>query len=216
LKPSSPYILISRVNALPGKLSILTEQIAAHDAASANKHATFTAVDTDTVLELTALDKLSQLDEILAARVAMEKSVQHLLACDWRHEVREHIEDVVPGKNCLSDSAMIELRTIEVKPTAYKEYRQWRQRTIYEAVKDREEIDDFRAYHSVLSTEPGVLFLVGFSCDPDKYRLVYDNDRYRAILREAGDRYIVQGLGGLQTTMFRRVAVEQTEQRVSA
>ncbi len=55
-------------------------------------------------------------------------------------------------------------------------------------VRDNAEIDVFLAYHSLVSSQPGVMFISGFSCRVQDYRAVFESDQYRKIVREAGEK----------------------------
>ncbi|MGW7342673.1 hypothetical protein [Streptomyces sp. NPDC054854] len=66
-------------------------------------------------------------------------------------------------------------------------------------MRTADEVEVFEAYHSVLSTEPGVMFVSGFSCDPAEYTAVFTSPRYQEIVRQAGDRFIAVGERGLYT-----------------
>lgn len=86
------------------------------------------------------------------------------------------------------------------------EYRQWREKTIFDVVRNADEVQAFLAYHSVVSGQPGVMFISGFSADPENYNAVFASDRYRQIVQEAGDRYITGGANGLYTRTYRAFA----------
>lgn len=160
----------------------------------------------DVMLDLTAFERLEQLDEILASRREFEAEASGLLRGDWRRQILTHVEDVKPGTGPLPASPGLELRHIEVPPPVYPEYRDWRARTIFPAVKKRSEVEQFLAYHSVVSGAPGVMFIVGFSCDDADYTQVYETPEYREILRQAGGSFIAGGLSGLDTRIYHRLS----------
>lgn len=155
-------------------------------------------------MELTAFESLGDLSAVLAERVELERAVMPWIAGEWRHEILVHVEDVVPGGRSITDAPMVEMRHIEVPPPLYAEYRVWRERTIYRAVRGRPEIESFYSYQSVVSTTPGVMFVVGFSGDPTPYWEIYRTPEYLAILEEAGSRFIAQGPSGLQCKTYGR------------
>jgi hypothetical protein len=194
----------------------VAKQLSRRDRAGVRGHATFVSLQDDEVMELTAFGSLEELPGVLAARADAERGVVPWIAGEWRHEILNHVEDVMPGADPISGSPMIEMRHIEVPPPVYAEYRAWRERTIYEAVRGRPEIDDFRSYQSVLSTEPGVMFVVGFSGDPVLYSEVYRTAEYQEILRQAGNRYIAQGLSGLKCRIYGRPDVVERMERPAA
>ncbi|TWA60613.1 hypothetical protein FBZ84_114194 [Azospirillum baldaniorum] len=213
---SATYLLHSRVPVAPGAKFPVGAQLARRDREGGHGHATFVALAGDEVMELTAFASLAELPAVLAVRTEAERGVAPWLTGEWRHEILGHVEDVIAAPQAITAAPMVEMRHIEVPPPVYAEYRQWRERTIYEAVRQRSEIDDFRSYQSVLSTEPGVMFVVGFSAEPARYAEVYRTQQYQEILREAGSRYIAQGLSGLRCTLYARPQVAEELDRRAA
>ncbi len=201
---SAAYLLHSRIQASPGlKLRVAT-QISRRDREGVQGHATFVSLTDDEVMELTSFENLEQLSSVLVARIEMERGVSAWLATEWRHEILGYVEDVVPGPGAISNSPMVEMRHIEVPPPVYSEYRMWRQQSIFNAVKGRPEIDDFRAYQSVLSVEPGVTFVVGFSGDSESYSEIYKTPEYQEFFRESSSRYMAQGIASLKRKIYAR------------
>lgn len=204
---SASYLLRSRIAVSPAHALTVGETMARRDRADGRAHATFVALDQDEVLELTAFEALSDLPSVLADRADAERSVTPWLTGEWRHDILGHVEDVIGGPGAITAAPMVEMRHIEVPPPVYPEYRGWREQTIYQAVRNRPEIDCFRSYQSVLSTQPGVMFVVGFSAETEAYWDVYRTPEYRAILDQAGSRYIANGLSGLECKTYARPAV---------
>jgi hypothetical protein len=213
---SATYLLRSRVLALPGRKLQAAGRLSSRDRDGERSHAAFAAFDGDEIMELTAFRNLDELPAVMAERAEAERGLTSWLAGEWRHDILGYVEDVIPGHGGITKSPMVEMRHIEVNPALYSEYRTWREQTIYLSVRGREEIDDFRSYHSVLSTNPGVMFIVGFSSEPERYREVYKTSEYLNILKEAGSRYIVQGLDGLECKIYGRPHVFKTGQAEAA
>ena len=159
----------------------------------------------DRIVELIALDGFAALPAVLAARDRFATEVAPWLASDWHAQLLAHAEDLTPGPERLPRSPGLELRHIEVPLRVHAEYLTWRRATLFPEVAGRPEIDEFTAYHSVLSTRPGVTFVVGFSAEPAAYLALYQTAAYREVLRQAGSRYIAGGLGALHTELFERV-----------
>lgn len=93
---------------------------------------------------------------------------------------------------------------MEVPPIKNAIYRAWREETIFGVVRENPEVEIFLAYHSVISMQPGVMFISGFSCDPVVYQAIFNSEKYQKIVRQAGDTYITGGPGGLYTKVYQR------------
>ena len=212
---SAQYLLYSYAEvAAPHQLAVAS-RLAGRDRDGPWGHASFAALEGHAVMELTALVSLDDLPGVLSERADVERAVASRMAGEWHHAVLAHVEDLVPGRDAITASPMVEMRRIEVPPPVYGDYRDWRERTIYAALRDRAEIDDFRSYQSVISTEPGVMFVVGFSGDPQAYQAIYQTPTYRGILNEAGARYIAGGLAGLDCRSFARPTLLASQGRAS-
>jgi hypothetical protein len=135
-----------------------------------------------------------------------ERLLTGYLAGDYHRQLLAHVETALDRGVALTGSAYLQLRYIEVPHRVHADYLLWRERTIFKHVRSQELIDSFHAYHTSLSTEPGVLFFSGFSCAPGDYLACFDNEAYKAIVREAGDRYIAGGAAGLHTKIYERLS----------
>jgi hypothetical protein len=98
----------------------------------------------------------------------------------------------------------LQLRRIEVPPRALEEYYDWRRGTIFAHVTGRSEVESFSAYHSVLSTEPGVLFVAQFSCSVESYLASFRTPEYDEFVKYAGARFIAGGPSSLHTSLWTR------------
>ncbi|MNV86891.1 hypothetical protein D3C71_1809580 [compost metagenome] len=101
----------------------------------------------------------------------------------------------------------MQLRHVEVRPARHAAYRAWREETIFQVVRDNTEVEVFLAYHSLVSSQPGVMFISGFSGSVQDYRAVFENEKYGEIVRQAGDQYITGGPGGLYTRIYQRASL---------
>ena len=133
----------------------------------------------------------------------MAASIAPALVGDFRRQVVDFVEAPKDTDAPLPSTPYIQLRHVEVKPQMYEAYREWRERTIFDVVRTHDEIEVFLAYHSLLSTEPGVLFLSGFRVDPKEYLAVFASPAYQEIVKQAGDTYITDR--GLYTRIYARV-----------
>lgn len=117
---------------------------------------------------------------------------------------RQYVEAPKPTNSLLPDTDYIQLRHVEVPPQRMQAYRQWREETIFDVVRGNDEVDTFLAYHSLISGQPGVMFIAGFSGDPAAYQQVFSSSRYKDIVQQAGTSYITGGSDGLYTRLYVR------------
>lgn len=164
-----------------------------------------TGLNDTRLMELLAFDRLDDLPALAEAWAAPMAELAPWLAADWRRQVLTYVESVKPTDDPLPRTPYVQMRHVEVKPPVHKDYRAWRERTIYQVVRRSAEVETFLAYHSVLSTEPGVMFISGFSVAPEDYQKVFATEEYGEIVRQAGDTYITGGTGGLYTRIYRRI-----------
>ncbi|MDF2690771.1 MAG: hypothetical protein K0S29_626 [Gammaproteobacteria bacterium] len=130
--------------------------------------------------------------------------INPLLMSDWRRQVLELKETVKAQNQPLPNTASIQLRYIEVPLRVYEDYLSWRRQTIFEHVKKEADIKSFCAYHSLLSTQPGVMFISGFDCDEQQYLSGFSKASYQEIVKQAGQKYIAGGERGLYTTIYHK------------
>jgi hypothetical protein len=175
-------------------------------AAAADKdRALYRCLEANTLLELRAL---TGLDEIAAADADFEpqwNTVGPYAAGDFRRQALRFVEAPKEPGTALPVTPYVQLRYVEVKPTAYEAYRAWREATVFDVIRDAEEVESFSTYHTVVSTQPGVLFLSGFSCAPEQYQRPFSSDSFTEMVQQAGDRYFTGGPGGLQTRCYERI-----------
>ena len=127
------------------------------------------------------------------------------LKSDWRRQIVGHVEDVRTHLGGLEASRYLQIRYIEVPRSAHDAYLEWREQTIFKHVRGQDEIESFIAYHTQLSAKPGVVFLAGFSCAPERYLASFSTPHYLDIVRQAGDKYIFGGQQGLSTKVYERL-----------
>ncbi|WJZ02945.1 hypothetical protein [Corynebacterium freiburgense] len=172
---------------------------------SSSSVALFASNDKETLLEIRAHDGWSNLEESVDATKHLWDVLAPYAAGDFRREILTLVEEPKPTNIPLPESAHLELRYVEVLPRKYQAYLKWREKTIFDVVRESPQITTFSAYHTVFSTRPGVLFLSGFDCEIDEYTKVFTSDRYRKIVQAAGDNYITGGNQGLATRIYTRV-----------
>ncbi len=199
------YILFSQINISPNHYDEVIETW--HQIFDSDKHKYILYINDEynNLLMITTSEKSSDVfDEINSSGIIeFEKNICEHMYSDWRHQILIHEDSIIPFDISSPLSPFLQLRHIEVPLRVYPQYLAWRKGTIFEHVKQQDEIDYFLSYHSVLSTEPGVMFLSGFSCAPDDYLNLFNNEKYKKIVQEAGHKYISGGKKGLYTSLYR-------------
>ncbi|GHB06730.1 hypothetical protein ACIQRS_16120 [Streptomyces termitum] len=165
----------------------------------------YRGLDGTSLLEFTPL---SALTDVEALRPDWQRQFEELAPFaegDFSRELLGFVEAPKPTELALPRTRYIQMRHVEVKPAQYAAYRDWREATIFDVVRNHDDVQVFLAYHSVLSSEPGVMFVSGFDCPPERYNTAFTSSRYQEIVRQAGDRYITGGDRGLYTKFYERV-----------
>jgi hypothetical protein len=158
------------------------------------------------LLALIALEGLSDVEEAVRLNKQLALAMEPYLASDIHQQVIELVEVVKPSATPLPTSQKLQLRYIEVPLSVRKSYFEWREHTIFDVVRNAPRIESFSAYQTLLSTQPGVLFLSAFGGDSVSYsKDVFETERYKNIVKEAGSRYIAGGVNGLYTRVYARI-----------
>ena len=165
------------------------------------------AEDTNIFVELIAVPDINCSVKSFLESINNEftKSASHLLSSDWHRQLIEVVEEVKPQGALLPQGSYIQLRYIEVPMSVYNDYLVWREKTIFEHVKKHSEIKSFVAYHTAISTQPGVLFVSSFDISESEYLACFAKPEYREIVRQAGSKYIAGGEKCLYTQTFNKV-----------
>jgi hypothetical protein len=165
----------------------------------------YRSTEDSSLLELTPLTDPAEIGKLQNRWRDLSTTLAPSLIGDFRRQVLEFVEGPKWTEALLPCTPYIQLRHVEVRPSAYNAYRSWRDRTIFEVVRRSPEVAVFLAYHSLLSTEPGVMFVSGFSCKPEQYSKVFSSPEYQEIVRQAGATYITGGERGLYTKIYARI-----------
>lgn len=197
-----PNLLISRFSVHPGSAAALIEDL--QDTPDAR---VFEAMNGEEVLELRALPAEQSLAVLSGGLKPQVSVLAPYLTGDIRRELLEFVEAPKPTMGLLPETPFVQLRHVEVKPNQMQAYLDWRERTIFDVVRTHDEIEVFQAYHSVISAQPGVMFISGFSGSTEAYDAVFTSERYRKIVRQAGDAYITGGSEGLYTKIYRNTSM---------
>ncbi|EJE9730181.1 TPA: hypothetical protein ACWV6T_005228 [Salmonella enterica subsp. enterica serovar Muenchen] len=201
---SAKYVLITR---FPLKNHTDTEQFKALQNSADKKYFLSDEPGINELLELRAFDNIAAIVPYEAElETAFHTFAKHL-AGDVRRELVKFVEAPIDSANPLPETEYIQLRHVEVPAENYNQYRHWREETIFNVVRDnKDKITSFGAYHSLISGQPGVMFISAFTGDKDAYRAAFTNERYQTIIQQAGDNYITGGNEGLYTRFYRSIS----------
>ncbi|MFD4376446.1 hypothetical protein [Streptomyces sp. NPDC058486] len=205
---SSTLLVLNEVAAAPGRADhVLAEWAALNGKEPVAGRALYRSLDDDNLLEITPVADPAELAGLNAGWRKLWDSVSEDLVTDFRRHLLEFVEAPKDTAEPVPTTPYVQLRHIEVKPKEYAAYREWRENTIFEVVRGAAEVEVFLAYHSLVSSEPGVMFVSGFSAEPAAYQAVFTSPKYQDIVQQAGDRYIVGGESGLYTRVYKRADV---------
>lgn len=204
---SARHLLITEVTPTKGATEALVSSWAAlPKPEQVSQREIYIAQDSSTVLEILALSNLQSVSDLKTFWHNSWSNLGQYLASDFARQILEFVEAPKDCSQSIPVTPYLQLRHVEVPPVAYEDYRAWRERTIFDVVRAASEVEVFLAYHSLISGEPGVMFLSGFSGEVDDYTKVFKSDRYQQIVREAGTQFITGGEKGLYTKIYRRVS----------
>lgn len=157
-------------------------------------------------LEMIAFESIADIEQLIGLKDSFSSSqLPPLMVSDWHQQIFEIVDAVKPCKELLPETNKLQLRYIEVPLSVHADYLQWREDTIFEVVRNAPAIECFLAYHTLLSTQPGVMFFSGFEGDTYKYmQEIFKTPKYNKIVQEAGSKYIAGGENGLYTRVYLR------------
>ncbi|MEI7114231.1 hypothetical protein HP437_24110 [Serratia marcescens] len=201
---SAKYVLITR---FPLKDNIDKSQF--KSLANSNTGKYFVS-DEQNINELLELRAFASVEEIAAQESELESafhSFSAVLAGDVRRELVKFVEAPIDSADDIPATEYVQLRHVEVPAENYSQYRHWREETIFNVVRDnKDKITSFGAYHSLISGQPGVMFISAFNGNKEAYKEAFTNARYQTIIQQAGDSYITGGNDGLYTRIYRSVS----------
>ncbi|MFC5428881.1 hypothetical protein ACFPTO_08730 [Paraburkholderia denitrificans] len=161
--------------------------------------------DPQRFLELIALPAVEAVFFVLEGRQDFARNMRNNMASDWHQQVLALVNEVKPGEAPLPQAEKLQLRYIEVPLSVQDEYLAWRKSTIFDVVRNATRVSSFAAYHTLLSMQPGVMFLSAFEGDTVSYsKDIFETERYQEIVKQAGSRFIAGGENGLYTRVFVR------------
>ncbi|WP_327285446.1 MULTISPECIES: hypothetical protein [unclassified Streptomyces] len=205
---SATLLVLNEVSVAPGRVDqVLAEWSRLNQKEPVAGRALYVSVDDGNVLEITPVKDIAELNGLNAGWHKLWESVSDDLVTDFRRHLLEFVEAPKDTTDPVPQTPYVQLRYIEVKPSTYAAYREWRENTIFDVVRRSDEVKTFLAYHSLISSQPGVMFVSGFECEPAQYQAVFTSPEYQEIVQQAGDRYIVGGESGLYTRVYKRADV---------
>ena len=204
---SAQFIMITEIDVTSGTTQEVVEKWRSiTPAEDVLQRVFYRSTDDETVLEIVALNSLNVQGSLLSYFDTTTEAVRDFLKSDFRRQLLSFVEAPRKTDGLLPSTQFLQLRHVEVLPPMYKAYRHWREETIFDVVRNAEVIELFLAYHSAISTEPGVMFLSGFNGDVDSYMKVFNSDRYKDIVQQAGNQYITGGEKGLYTRLYQLIS----------
>ena len=198
---SSNYVLISR---FPIKDEVALTNITDLENTETKKYYFCEEQGVNEVLELRSFNDIKELSWIEEELKSIFHHFSDILSGDIKRELLTFVESPIDNPLDLPDSKYIQLRHVEVPAHNYCKYRQWRDETIFNVVREnKDKIESFEAFHSLISGQPGVMFISSFNVDKDIYTKSFTDENYKEIVNQAGDSYITGGNDGLYTRIYR-------------
>ena len=200
MKMSANYVLVSR---FPLKNNVSAADFSFLKNSGSTRYYYSEEQGVNELLELRAFNDIKEISWVEEEMVSMFYRLADVLSADIRRELLKFVESPIDNQKDLPESQYIQLRHVEVPAHNYQQYRQWRDETIFNVVRDnKDKIESFEAFHSLISGVPGVMFISSFNGDKQSYKEAFTNARYQEIIQQAGDNYITGGNEGLYTRIY--------------
>ncbi|TPG57892.1 hypothetical protein [Ewingella americana] len=201
---SAKYVLISR---FPLKTNTDKTLFSSLNNSDSKKYFFSDEQGINELLELRAFSSIADIESQEGELEEAFKTFAKVLAGDVRRELVKYVEAPIDSTDDLPATEYVQLRHVEVPAENYSQYRQWRDETIFNVVRDnKDKIVSFGAYHSLISGQPGVMFISAFNGNKEAYKEAFTNERYQTIIQQAGDNYITGGNEGLYTRFYRSIS----------
>lgn len=165
----------------------------------------------DRLLELVALPDVAALGALLgdSAWLEIERSVRPRLTVDFRRQVYA-LRHAVRQPSALPTAPALQLLRMEVTPQLGQSYSALREQTLYPHVEKSSVVESFAALEAVVSTEPGALYLTGFSCEKARFGEEFAVGQQREFMGEAASRFVIGGAPAIHTSVwFKRAAADR-------
>ena len=167
----------------------------------------------DRLLEFVALPDLAAVGALLtdSAWLEIERSVRPRLSVDFRRQVYG-LRHAVRQRSALPTAPALQLLRMEVTPQLSQSYGALREQTLYSHVEKSSVVESFAALEASISTEPGSLYLSGFTCEKARFIEEFTVGRAREFMTEAGNRFVIGGAPAIHTSVwFKRVIPGTTQ-----
>lgn len=204
-KNGAPYLVVTEFEFFPGKENTIVNIWNLSEAKkNLNESVLYKAIKKNTLVLLYKVEDFNGAQKFIESIEFNHfiDDVAEYLNSDLHQEIVALVKHVEPRENLLPTSEFMQLRHIEVPLSGIESYLDWREETIFDYVRRNDKVKSFVAFHSLLSTTPGVLFVTEFEDDPDEYRESFLTPEYQKIIKEAGHDHIK---GGLNTFEYKRV-----------
>ncbi|WP_375607426.1 MULTISPECIES: hypothetical protein [unclassified Bartonella] len=130
---STPYLLITEIYPKENQTLTVAKKWRQITAEKSEQQATvFVSLDNRTVLQLRALPSLKQIESLPGIWELELKLLGEDLVNDFRRQLLTYVESVKVLKQSLPSTPYLQLRHIEVPPSRFTSYRQWRDKTIFD------------------------------------------------------------------------------------
>lgn len=198
---SSNYVLVSR---FPLKNTVSVDAFSSLKSTRNTRYYLCEEQGVNELLELRSFNDIKEISWIEEEIESMFHRFADVISADIRRELLKFVESPVDNEKNLPETKYIQLRHVEVPANNYHQYRQWRDESIFNVVRDnKDKIESFEAFHSLISGVPGVMFISAFNGNKESYKEAFTNARYQEIIQQAGDNYITGGNEGLYTRIYR-------------
>ncbi|EOI55446.1 hypothetical protein [Enterococcus gilvus] len=205
VKNEAPYLVVTEFEFLPNRSEGIVEIWNNSEAKKILPESVlYQAIQKNTLVLLYKINQFNDAQDFIESEAFLQfvDDISEYLDSDLHQEIVALVKQVAPRENLLPTSSFMQLRHIEVPLSGIEEYLDWRERTIFDFVGRNEKVKSFVAFHSLLSSTPGVLFVTEFEGDPDEYRNSFLTPEYQKIIKEAGHDHIKDGLN---TFEYRKV-----------
>jgi len=192
-----PYLVVNEWDYVEGKL--LEAQQAWHESTAKKcvpSAKLYKGIDRDKLVLIYKIENFEELQSILESKEynSFVQQVAPFMDSDFHQSIYGLADSVVSRENLVPSTKYIQLRSIEVPLSGIDPYLEWRKGTIFDYVKRNQKVNSFLAFHSLFSSNPGILFVAEIKGEPKEFRESFLTNEYREIIKEAGHDHIKGGL----------------------
>lgn len=204
-KNGAPYLVVTEFEFFPGRENQIIDIWNSSEAkVILGESVLYKAIKKNSLVLLYKVEKFNEAQGFIES-IAFNQFIDEIsefMDSDLHQEIVALVKQVSPRDNLLPTTPYMQLRHIEVPLSGIEDYLDWREKTIFDFVGRNDKVTSFVAFHSLLSSTPGVLFVTEFEGDPDEYRNSFLTPEYQQIIKEAGHDHIK---GGLNTYEYSKV-----------